>query len=310
MNATRLARLLVRLVTLLVLVSSGAYMVIYLYRWEWNRALISGLLFVAAETTWVGVAIMRRLRAIEDRLDRMAVTSSSPRPARTPATSAPAALQWLDPTRLNVFIPVLMGAGALLSAAAYVVERVSRMVAAPSRSDTAGLGRLGVPNDDGTPVAPSLGAPRSHGRLGAWIVVLAALALLTTAAVNLLADYTKSDREAQLRGGRTDLVLEIGYLDGDRRPPLETARALLEVCRSQLPTVPTITEPVLVAERQVATTIEPALGRLRIRRLTGCLQDATIDRVQAKVISATSYETPVDGPVAPSPPGLTRSVRA
>src|SRR5690606_1919015 len=98
-------------------------------------------------------------------------------------------------------------------------------------------------------------------------------------------------REAPTQGGHTELVLEIGYLDGDRRPPVETARALLEVCRSQLPTVPTLTEPVLVGDRRVATIVEPALGRLRIRRLTGCLQDATIDRVQAKVVSVTSYET-------------------
>ena len=33
---------------------SGTYLVVYLYRWEWNRAVISGVFFLAAEIAYVG----------------------------------------------------------------------------------------------------------------------------------------------------------------------------------------------------------------------------------------------------------------
>ena len=52
----------------LVIVASGAYFFIYLYRWEWNRALVAGLLFVSAEIG-IGIAlVLDRLRRIGDRL--------------------------------------------------------------------------------------------------------------------------------------------------------------------------------------------------------------------------------------------------
>ena len=38
-----------RLVVGVVLTLAGAYLLIYLSRWEWNRAIILGLFFVAAE---------------------------------------------------------------------------------------------------------------------------------------------------------------------------------------------------------------------------------------------------------------------
>ena len=51
-----------RLLAGIVLVLSGAYMMIYLYRWEWNRAIISGVFFVAAEVALATSMILRRLR--------------------------------------------------------------------------------------------------------------------------------------------------------------------------------------------------------------------------------------------------------
>ena len=62
------AQLLGRLLAVIVLVTSGAYFIIYLYRWEWNRAQISGLIFVATELTVLGSMLLRRLGAIESRL--------------------------------------------------------------------------------------------------------------------------------------------------------------------------------------------------------------------------------------------------
>jgi len=72
MNAGRIARLLWHLLALVVLVVSGAYLLIYLHRWEWNRALVSGLFLVAAEVVLVGVV----LSAIAYLVERLAAATA------------------------------------------------------------------------------------------------------------------------------------------------------------------------------------------------------------------------------------------
>ena len=130
MTADRVARLIGRLLGLVVLVASGAYLLIYLYRWEWNRALVAGIIFVSAEVAIASGVILSRLRAIEDHLAR----GQPPAPtagAASPERRSPFA--WLKPdsSQMGVFIPVLLGAGVILSTLAYLVERIARFTAAP-----------------------------------------------------------------------------------------------------------------------------------------------------------------------------------
>jgi len=113
------------------LVAAGSYVFVYLYRWEWNRALTSGLIFLAAEvalTTWL----------LNERLSRMGEELSQLRQERVrqrvheaaPRPQAPFA--WLTRTdRTAVFVPVLLGAGVLASAVAWLLERVARITAGP-----------------------------------------------------------------------------------------------------------------------------------------------------------------------------------
>ena len=119
---------------------SGAYVFVYLYRWEWNRTLTAGLFFLAAEIGLATGLVIERLRKLEQRLDA--------RPASPPDGTDPAYTQvrarlnesappprdhfaWLRSStqRTNVFIPVLMGAGVILSALAWLVEKVARATA-------------------------------------------------------------------------------------------------------------------------------------------------------------------------------------
>src|SRR5262245_13286895 len=99
-----------RLATLLMavtLVGSGAYLLIYLYRWEWNRALTAGVLVLIAEVALVGLGVIGRLRKLEDRL--VPVTASARALQRVQASPAPARdhFAWLTPTdRFSVFVPV------------------------------------------------------------------------------------------------------------------------------------------------------------------------------------------------------------
>ena len=125
-------RHLATLIGVVTLAASGAYLFIYLYRWEWNRALISGMIFIAAEVALSTLLLSDRLRTLRGEvaaireariLDRL---SESAPPARQH-------FEWLTrPGTTNVFVPVLLGAGVLLSGIAWLVERVARATARPS----------------------------------------------------------------------------------------------------------------------------------------------------------------------------------
>src|SRR5262245_3427692 len=129
-----MARKIGWLIAILTLAASGTYVFVYLYRWEWNRALTAGVIFIATEVAVVGALILDRLHR------REATTRSSGGGGRTSAaprdgSEAPARdhFAWLaeSSSRLSVFIPVLLGAGILLSGFAWLVERISRAAARP-----------------------------------------------------------------------------------------------------------------------------------------------------------------------------------
>ena len=111
------------------MVAAGAYVFVYLYRWEWNRAQVSAAIFIAAEVGLVGWLLADRLGRIEKRLQTVNVDGQRQRLHAIRSTAPPprVGFAWLAPTdRTSVFIPVLLGAGALLSGIAWVVERVAR----------------------------------------------------------------------------------------------------------------------------------------------------------------------------------------
>ncbi|MGH9138284.1 MAG: hypothetical protein ACRD0G_14770 [Acidimicrobiales bacterium] len=121
------------------MLASGAYVFVYLDRWEWNRAQVSGMIFLAAEVGVIGVAMMGRLGAVERRLDRMERERHEPDPRvlerlRESAPPPHEPFGWLtkSPNRTNVFVPVLLGAGVVLSAVAWLVERIARATVRPS----------------------------------------------------------------------------------------------------------------------------------------------------------------------------------
>ena len=142
MNARRIG-VLAAVVTLL---ASGAYFFVYLYRWEWNRAQVAAAIFLAAEIGIVGWLVTDRIRRVERRMDHVASTAQERRlhVLRQTAPAPRVSFAWLTRTdRTSVFIPVLLGAGAVLSGMAWVVERVSRATA--GRAAERGLAnRLGA----------------------------------------------------------------------------------------------------------------------------------------------------------------------
>jgi hypothetical protein len=132
------------------LAASGAYTFVYLYRWEWNRALMSAAIFVAAEVAVMGSVLAERLKAINKRLDARDDDAHRQRADRIRETAPPARISfdWLArPQHMNVFVPVLMGAGVLMSGLAWIVERVARATVRPvaERGLAAQLDGLALP---------------------------------------------------------------------------------------------------------------------------------------------------------------------
>jgi hypothetical protein len=150
------------LVGALTLAGSGTYVFVYLNRWEWNRAIVSGVIFIAAELALVGWLLADRLRVVNQRLDGLAAAGTdrtgrldaSARALRALRETGPApraGFSWLVKNEgTNVFVPVLMGAGVVLSALAWVVERLARATARP-------VAEKGLAQRMGTLALPSQG---------------------------------------------------------------------------------------------------------------------------------------------------------
>ena len=132
-----------------VLVATGLYFFVYLWRWEWNRALIAGILFVATEVAVASATVLNRLHRLGERL-----TSPDPAVLARIRESAPPPrdhFEWLSPKsgRMGVFVPVLIGMGVVASGLAWLVERLARATAGPAleRGLAARLAPLAWPKD-------------------------------------------------------------------------------------------------------------------------------------------------------------------
>jgi hypothetical protein len=109
------------------------YLFVYLYRWEWNRAVFAGVIFIATEVAMASMAIIERLGNVSARLEQE--RRAAPALARLKET-APGPRDyfgWLKPRtgELGIFVPVLMGAGVVASGLAWVIERLARRTARP-----------------------------------------------------------------------------------------------------------------------------------------------------------------------------------
>jgi hypothetical protein len=121
------------LLVVVVMLASGTYTFIYLYDWNWTRSLWMAIVFVAAEVAGATMLILRRLDRRDGREEDQpdAVVLRQVRDARPERRH----FAWLDPAdgRMNVFITMLVGGGLLVSAVAWVVERIARQTVDPRR---------------------------------------------------------------------------------------------------------------------------------------------------------------------------------
>ncbi|HEX6230638.1 MAG TPA: hypothetical protein VF029_02890, partial [Actinomycetota bacterium] len=116
------------------------------------------------------------------------------------------------------------------------------------------------------------------------VVGLAVLALLLTAAINVLADVTVNRPDPRLLGQLSVIELSVGQRSGDRSD-VRVTEALWVSCRGVLPDEVATRSIEAIGSSSVRIVLQPALGHNTQRRFVGCLQDATLDLVQAEVTS-------------------------
>ncbi len=298
MTPVALIHRLGRLLSGVVLVAAGAYMFIYLVRWEWNRALVAGVFFLAAEVFLISDVLLGRISALGRRVDRareeeQAQLLADRLRANRPERTGPFAWLHHDPDRVTVLLPVLIGAGVLLSALSYVVEQISRVSALPVAEDdlARGLATIALPAEGLTPIgrlpapAPRPTAPDRSDFL--WTVVtfagvVALISALVTTGIMLLKSVPEPSDPSRVM--HIDLVVERRNLSQTER---DIALGLWAMCSTRVPPEVALAslDPVDPADpARLRMTLSPSPASSDRRELLGCLQDALIERTWISVL--------------------------
>lgn len=289
---------------------AASYVVIYLYRWQWQRAILCGVLLLVVEVLLLGLAVLGRVSRLEKRIDQRfaedgrqaEVLARLRQPDQGPyAGPGRARFRWLeDPAepgadprlhRTHVFVPVLMVTGVLLSGLAWVVQRIAESTVRP-RAEKRLAGRLAPlaappldPGDGGPELEdrPALGRGRNPWAVGG--VTVAAVAVLGAGVVGL-ADLTQTRPERESGAAATSVLVKVVLRD-DASPARAdfAAHQVWERCRDST-SVPlhhaTLGE---LGDNLYAGVIHPALSGHDRLRLRGCLEDTAVDRTHLQVLS-------------------------
>lgn len=271
------------------LLGAGAYVFIYLYRWEWNRAIMAGVLFIGAEIALAAALILERMRSLERKLDAAAERRSGPSSLDAIQETAPPPRRhfaWLsDQDKVGVFVPVLMGAGIVISGLAWAVERLASSTARPvlERRLALRLQPLALPAGGLTgqaPPAPAI-APRSLAAMFKSILVILSLAAVIFLAIDELGDLTQNRPDARV-DGQTSIELSLSVRDSDLGSPASAANSLWMACRGTVSSE--LQDLTVTSGGTISLLLKPELGPYSMRRLNGCLEDGTIDGLSATLV--------------------------
>jgi hypothetical protein len=292
-------------VTGVVLVASGAYVLVYLYRWEWNRALIAGVFFVAAELALTLQLVLGRISGLEARLDaHLAATPDPLDRIRETAPEPHRPFAWLDPgdprgAGMGVFIPVLLGAGVVLSVVASLIEKVSGATARPvlERRLADRLAPLTLPAggflDPAPPPPPAMAPGRARLRRSAvTAAATVATALVVGGAVVAMASNTKDGHDVVQLGTASEVIVDIEHRFSEGRAAA-TAEALWVSCRGTIGRPAHMGGIADAGGGRLSFVVEPGLGEHATKRFRGCMEDALFDRVSAAVTVTSGAPRPV-----------------
>ncbi|TDC71404.1 hypothetical protein [Streptomyces hainanensis] len=296
---------------------AAGYLVVYLYRWQWQRALLCGVLLLVVEVLLLGLAVLDRVGRLEQRLRegdrrrdeaherlRAELLAASRGPEVETGRSRPPRFAWLldhgadDGRRTFVFVPVLMATGVALSGVAWLLERVAGATVRPA-ADRRLAGRLtplaappGGPTAGTAPELPErpLDGPsatrRRWPRAAGWLLAgLACVGLFEG-----LAELTETRPPERGTAAATSVLFEIEANGVDEGRVTMAAHQLWERCRDAT-AVPLERAGLTALDGGLfAVTTYPSLSEHDVHRLLGCLEDVGVDRVRLRIVGTGSIE--------------------
>ncbi|MFE0176455.1 hypothetical protein ACFWZ2_29475 [Streptomyces sp. NPDC059002] len=282
---------------------AACYLVVYLYRWQWQRAILCGVLLLVVEVLLLGAVVLGRLARVEEHVDarlRDADRNQRDLLARLRQDPAPGAahraddgpFRWLNDgpgSRTYVFVPVLMVTGVLLSGLAWLVQRIAAVTARPV-AERRLAGRLSVlaapPDDAGLEDLPPVGGVRDRRRTGRLIAVAVVGAALLAGLVAGLAELTQTREEHESASAATSVLLRVDMRGDDATPERRSlaAHQLWERCRdaTSVPLRHAALGP--LDDDLYAGVVRPALTDHDRMRLRGCLEDTELDKAHLTVM--------------------------
>ncbi|AVH61050.1 hypothetical protein C4B68_08175 [Streptomyces dengpaensis] len=281
---------------------AGFYTVLYLTRWEWQRALISAVLLVIVEILLATVLLLARFSRLDHRLNEAEARTKEvrgrleqTRQTRTPTGNRFAWLPSADPgeasgvQRTFVFVPVLMVAGAVLSGLAMVIQKVAgATVRAGAERRLAGrlTALTAPPVDDVVPLEdqPAV-APSRPGRRALTVTAVLASLPLALLLWSALADATQTRPERTPDASSTTVVFTVAtYGEQSSEVVRLAANDLWETCRRSTAARNDKAGLQRMDEDLFAGVVSPALPSHDLMRLRGCLEDANTHRTTAVVL--------------------------
>jgi hypothetical protein len=285
---------------------AGWHTVYYLYNWQWARAQIAGIAFIATlviGAAWFLLTRMDRLqRDIDRRLAEMEAVVSGRHTAVGASSNrvvgSPPDFSWLDPAfspphrqslllpaaavglaggspRISVFIPILLGAGLVLSIVAGLVERAAAALHPPAET---GVEAGGHPNRaeaestrSGDRTAAGLASRRGWSGLVARGVIVVALVIAGTAGIYQTVHY----RPDSLGVGTTELTVQV-LAKAQFRPPAETVETMARYCARTAITGVSFERVEPVSATTALLVVSPLLDEEAQRRYGGCLEDVSL----------------------------------
>jgi hypothetical protein len=296
------------LVSIVSTLLAGLYFIVYIYRWEMHRALIAGVVFLAGEIALATTLVLRRIETLrplepvvsnplpqaEETLGAEARTADavhSPDPPPKPGSPFP----WLGADRFGVFVPILLGAGIIVSGVGWVVEHLARATSSGSGAggrferSLAAIAMPVAPLVGPAPIArrsPPPNEPPKLSMLGRVVVVLLIGSLVAVLLTLALLGRTRPD--PPVAGTRSTLNLEV-MTRNDLGVDV-AARSLVEACHVWIPEHEVLELRATRAGHYVLV-LEPALSDQASRRFLGCMNDGTLERVHAELGEHTRLDT-------------------
>ena len=119
------------------------------------------------------------------------------------------------------------------------------------------------------------------------LVVGAALAAAAAVGLDVLGDATQTRPDREHPNAVTEVVFDVS-VRGDR-DVMQAAQSLWGACQT---TMERATSPadVTVEGRRASVVVRPALGTHARQRLSGCLEDATLDRILGRVVAMRLHD--------------------